>query len=233
MSKPSVIYGLVDPRDGELRYIGKTVQQLEHRLQGHMLLADRRDQYSRNWLYGLKQLGMKPDIFAIEHCAGEAWREAEMHWIAYFRSIGARLTNHTNGGMGPSGYVRSPETLRRMSLAQRGKVLTPEHRQAISEGLKGRKMRPESTAKSAEYHRGKERPAETRSRMSAARLARGTTARQFESLKNLHVRNTGTKRSVETRLKIAAGVRAARAGLKSIEPIVPVTVAALKRHVLI
>jgi len=96
------IYGLVDPRNDQLRYVGKTKHQLSRRLTQHM--ADARGQYknyhSSNWMRSLLVKGLEPEIFLIESVARAEWEEAEQFWIAYFRYIGANLTNLTAGGEG-------------------------------------------------------------------------------------------------------------------------------------
>lgn len=85
----SSIYGLVDPKTNELRYIDTTFQPLSKKLDE---LLRERDAYLAAWIRGLKNEGLKPEIFEIEKVhAGDDWREIEQFWIKYFSGIGANL----------------------------------------------------------------------------------------------------------------------------------------------
>jgi hypothetical protein len=105
--KTTFIYGLIDPKTKELRYVGKTVDGVEKRIAVHVSRAKTQPHkiHSMAWLESLRLAGLRPDGFVIEEiAAGEDWVNAEQFWIAYFRSIGANLCNHTIGGEGQTGY---------------------------------------------------------------------------------------------------------------------------------
>ena len=53
------IYSLSDPRTGEIRYVGKTVN-LKRRLYGH--LYDDEKTHKSAWIKSLKRLGLKPQL---------------------------------------------------------------------------------------------------------------------------------------------------------------------------
>lgn len=111
---PTCIYGLVDPRTDELRYIGKTVRRPSHRLFTHQWLArtSKRKSHVQAWLANLLKDGREPEVVVIEIVpAGVDWVEAEQFWIAYFRMIGADLCNLTIGGDGSPGRKHSPEEI--------------------------------------------------------------------------------------------------------------------------
>jgi hypothetical protein len=93
------IYGLVDPRDGSLRYVGKTSKSVSERLYSHVNkpMAWLKTPLAA-WIVSLRLLGLRPEAFVIEYADGFAWREAEAFWIAYFRMIGADLLNVHSGG---------------------------------------------------------------------------------------------------------------------------------------
>jgi hypothetical protein len=114
-----LVYGLVDPRSGELRYVGKSCSGLARpRAHARRLKWDRG--HCRNWVKSLVDAGLKPEVEVLEgHETAEALVEAEKHFIAYFRSIGCNLTNVTAGGDGTWGTTKSPETRLKMSLAHR------------------------------------------------------------------------------------------------------------------
>ena len=65
----------------------------------------------------------------------EAYKhEVYMIFVLGRKFEGGLLHNCHSGGSG--GFTASPETLARMSAAQKGRIVTPDHRQKISESLK-------------------------------------------------------------------------------------------------
>lgn len=106
------IYGLADPRSGELHYIGKTAGTLRVRLRCHVNDVRRGRVYipRHRWIAELLGEGIEPDIFEVENVADDQWKEAEQFWIAYFRAIGCRLLNATDGGDGIVGHRHSAAT---------------------------------------------------------------------------------------------------------------------------
>lgn len=107
--------------------------------------------------------------------------DAEVFWIAYYRSIGAVLLNMTKGGEGISGFKHSEESKARMSQNSAkhflGKHHTEETKAVMSE-LKtgiyigegnpfyGKKHSAESLEKIAAAHVNKTHSDETRAKMS-------------------------------------------------------------------
>ena len=88
------IYKLIDPRNGNIRYVGKTINSLKYRLYKHIYDKPLHNTYKFNWIQSLKILGLKPEIELIEICDDSNWRERERYWIAYYDN----LTNNTTGG---------------------------------------------------------------------------------------------------------------------------------------
>jgi hypothetical protein len=144
------IYGLVDPRTGELRYVGISKVSANRRLKRHIKAARNGSTLPVHiWLRKLIALGVVPMAALIEE-AGT--RQREVFWIAHYRAAGAHLLNCTRGG---DGLVNpSPETRQKMSEARRrnvasgdprmragppsGRALSPEHRAKVSAALKGK-----------------------------------------------------------------------------------------------
>lgn len=56
--------------------------------------------HNKNWLINLKKEDLEPQMIIIEEVDRAVWKEAEIFWIAYFRSIGSNLNNHREGGDG-------------------------------------------------------------------------------------------------------------------------------------
>lgn len=198
-AKSITIYALVDPRTNEVKYVGKTCQNINIRLSSHM--RDRRPSKKTNWIKSLSALGMKPVPLILEsiNCSAEhkEWEESERFWISYLRFIGAKLTNLTDGGEGFHGLIftethkkkigdahrgrtRSNEMLARMSESRKG--IPVGHLLAYSKSMIGKKLSPEHRAKIAEGGRGKTHSMETRLKMSIAATGRKVSA---EGRKNM------------------------------------------------
>lgn len=90
------IYGLFDPTTDELRYVGKTKNPATRIVQ-HMREKTRYVSYKNNWL---KSIGVTPVIKVIAESSIEDVDQDEQFYIEYFKSLGARLTNQTDGGTG-------------------------------------------------------------------------------------------------------------------------------------
>lgn len=121
--KPTFVYGLVDPRNHQLRYVGKTIKVPRVRLLTHLWQARKavRKKHLFAWLTGLEAAGFKPEIVIFEQVPpGGDWEEAEQFWIAYFLFVGANLCNLTIGGEGAPGAVQSAEQRAATSLRMKG-----------------------------------------------------------------------------------------------------------------
>lgn len=140
------VYGLIDPRSGGLRYVGKTERSAVARLKRHIHNArEGVKSHVYNWLRQLLAAGLKPEVEVLErHETAEALDEAERHFIAYFRSIGCDVVNLTSGGDGSVGYRHTEQSKQKQRAKMAGRKLTPEHRASISLGLAGRLV-PSST----------------------------------------------------------------------------------------
>lgn len=88
------VYILIDPRDGEIRYVGRTQLLLKDRLSNHI---HSRNQYTRRagWINELLELGLKPDILMIQDCGSDmiGVDRAEEQWIRRFSLAGCQLFN--------------------------------------------------------------------------------------------------------------------------------------------
>jgi hypothetical protein len=86
------IYALIDPRDNEVRYVGRT-EDPENRLEEH--ISQHRDGM-REWVEELADIDLAPRlrILEIQPCYG--WR-AERYWIQFYLSNGAALLNKMIG----------------------------------------------------------------------------------------------------------------------------------------
>lgn len=115
------IYILDDPTDTSLRmYIGKTVKKLSIRLSQHLNKRGLRVKTEKNsWIKSLLSREIIPRITLLEIVDKDSWQEAERFWISYFKSIGIRLVNGTEGGEGLSNPT--VEVRKRMSNSLKGR----------------------------------------------------------------------------------------------------------------
>ncbi len=167
-----VIYGLCDPRDGRVRYIGKAV---DHKKRLRMHICDSVNgsdkTHKAHWIRQLVASGVTPVLSILSTCASRHYlNEMERVIIRLFRERGAQLTNLTPGGEG-GGYTPTPETREklsismkkrpafsfetraRMSAAGRVKVLTPEHRAKLKATLMVTRADPTIQAKQRDIAR--------------------------------------------------------------------------------
>src|SRR3990167_7306083 len=92
------IYTLSDPRNGEIKYIGKTKFSLSKRLSQH--LCDKRTSKRCSWIKNLHNNNLIPIIELLAEVSDTNWREEEMFYIGYFKFLGFDLKNMTEGGDG-------------------------------------------------------------------------------------------------------------------------------------
>lgn len=160
------IYGLAD-ESGEVRYVGKALNPY-NRLRRHITEVKRggKHTYKKAWMRKCIAEGKVIHVILLEMVPTSNWPEAECWWIAFFRSIGARLVNQTDGGEGAInnllGRERSAEHCKKMSAARKGKPWPKGRRPnppgtgaKIAAALRGRKVPPEIVERVAAQNRGR------------------------------------------------------------------------------
>lgn len=176
------IYDLSDPRTGEVRYIGKSVNPRE-RLATHIRESRNGSKlHSRRWIAGIIASGGLPILGTLEISEDAEANNAERLWIASFKLMGARLTNRTFGGDGQSqGYMPSQETRDKISRSLTGRKNTSEQnarlKKAFNEPSVREKRRTIATARMADQElravaargrTGQRLSEETKAKMSTA-----------------------------------------------------------------
>lgn len=125
------------------------------------------------------------------------------------------LLNLTDGGEGASGYIASPETRLRKSIAHKGKPLSAKNRLGIGLALRGKPKNPEAVAK---MRKTKKLHGHTEAQKAANLIPRagfsmiGRTHSEESKLK-MSIAKRGVKRqprSAETKAKISAAWAAKR-----------------------
>lgn len=189
-SNTAWIYVLIDPRDEEIRYVGWT-NDLRTRYGCH--LRDKKPCYRTYWIMKLRRMGLKPRMEVVQEVSLQSWAEAEIYWISYFRNIGCKLVNGTDGGQGNLGWCPSeetrtkisqsnkavyqahPELRQRVSEVHKGKIISEEHRKISSIATtkrwekwraNGRYLSPEARANISAAQRGKKHSQESRDKQS-------------------------------------------------------------------
>lgn len=183
------IYSLTDPRTGEVRYIGKTIN-LEIRLALHM--CEKKNTHKNQWIAQLRLLGLKPLIQVVEiiHDSNDQdWQERERYWIEHFSKI-SPLTNLDSGGRNGQlkseetrakirakalGRKQSPESIAKMKATKLA-TLTPERRENIAAAKRGKKWSDERKAAHSLALKGRKHSEETRAKISAAHIGRRNLA---------------------------------------------------------
>lgn len=178
------IYELVDPRTGEVRYIGRA-KEPRKRLRAHITQSKKLDHHKDRWIRELAAEGLEPFLRVVDRCSQDDIYTLEQHYILEYREAGHRLTNLSDGGWGTMGLpmsdetkakigrgvaianrgnryaagVRTPEQRARMSPKNparywAGKTLSVEHKEKMAESHRGKKRSPEAVEASAAGHRG-------------------------------------------------------------------------------
>lgn len=112
--KKTFIYILKCPISYEVRYVGKTIN-LKRRFNDHICkLNPKYKSHVCAWIRKLAKDGLRPTIEVIEECYSN-WADREIYWIGFYRNIGAKLCNITNGGEGMLGNIVSKETRQKIS----------------------------------------------------------------------------------------------------------------------
>jgi len=132
------VYGLVDPRTDQIRYVGQSVDPVE-RLAAHLEECYQEQSEKAEWIQELKKLGLVPRQIILERTTSELWEEREQYWIAKCKAIGEPLVNTTAGGFG----LRDPSPKVRQKCGVAGKkhagqATPPEVREKIAATMRAR-----------------------------------------------------------------------------------------------
>lgn len=151
------IYGLCDPRDGIIRYVGITCRP-KQRLRDHIYRAQSRERNHpvQRWIRSIISDGSPPVMqYLLDGEGVDSGRDAERMTIAELKAEGFDLLNATAGG---ADFCTVPaEARKRAGLKLKGRIFTSQHRERISKAKMGCK-RPDVSERmrhSGEWTRGK------------------------------------------------------------------------------
>jgi hypothetical protein len=94
------IYALLDPRDNEVRYIGKTINPTK-RLSEHLADSKREYNYRSMWIKSLLKENLKPLIKFLKVCPLSDFVKYETEYIKLYKND--KLTNSDETGQGSVG----------------------------------------------------------------------------------------------------------------------------------
>lgn len=155
------IYALKDPISNDIRYIGKTKNELNKRLYEHCTIRNLKEKtHKNNWIKYLLKLNYRPVILLIEEVDYCNWQEREIYWINFYKSIGNNLTNGTNGGDGSNGCKRSKDCIEKIiDIKRKNGTLARSYecRRKISESQKGKKLSKEHSDRLTAYGESKKK----------------------------------------------------------------------------
>lgn len=205
------IYGLVDSRDGRIRYVGcTTLKWLSSRLAAHVDQAknpERRGYKARRseWIREVLTNGHRPQVIHLQTAfSKEEATEREREWIARFRD---QLVNDSSGG--PGAPDPSPEARTKMSEAARGwwAALSDEERAVKGQQTKNwiNSLPAEILKKRMDDARAKSHSVEANAKRSQSLKGRPLSPEHIEKMRQSKL---GIKHSEETRRKRAESIRA-------------------------
>lgn len=195
------IYGLFDPRNLELRYIGRTKHSTNIRISQHIHEAKgSSNTHKSRWINQLLLDGLKPSAEILEECTEDNWSEIEQAWIAECKKFGLNLVNGTNGGDGLRVDSLTPEHREKIRIANTGKKYpkrprsearvewarehmkgntyrqgmkwSEEMKELFAERSRGKKLSKEAKQKVSESKKGKPRSEETKQKLREANLGK-------------------------------------------------------------
>jgi group I intron endonuclease len=101
MTKLVKIYALSDPRNNQIRYVGKTVMTLKKRLYHHLWDLKRcTNHHKKHWIEKLLESGDAPKILLLDEVDKDGWQFWEKYWISQMKCWGFDLVNYHEGGSG-------------------------------------------------------------------------------------------------------------------------------------
>lgn len=97
--KQVYIYALIDPRNNQIRYVGKANNPYE-RYKNHFNSARDKNTHKRNWINNVRKDGFRPELLIIDLVNINEWHFWEKFYISLYKSYGFDLLNYTEGGDG-------------------------------------------------------------------------------------------------------------------------------------
>lgn len=129
------IYALLDPRDNQIRYIGKANKPKERYI-NHYNSARDKGTHKRNWINSIRKDGFRPEMIVLDEAPKDDWQYWEVFYISLFKTWGFKLLNYTDGGDG-STFGNKGSWKKGNIPHNKGVPCSNEKRKKISDKLKG------------------------------------------------------------------------------------------------
>jgi hypothetical protein len=129
------IYALSDPRDNQIRYIGKA-NKPKDRYNNHYNSSRDKDTHKRNWINSVRKDGFRPEMIVLDEVPKTEWQYWEKFYICLFKTWGFNLVNYTNGGDG-STFGNKGSWKKGNIPHNKGVPCSDETRKKISDKLSG------------------------------------------------------------------------------------------------
>ena len=134
------IYGLFDPRDGAIRYVGKTVNPKARNKYHHTPSSIGENKHRSLWIQELRSIGLRANFKVLEECTDENWRDRERYWIQRFGGPGM-LLNLRKGGestypVSGIGHIVRESTREKLRLAAQKQYSNPEAKRKHTDGMR-------------------------------------------------------------------------------------------------
>jgi len=130
------IYALSDPRNNQVRYIGKA-NNPEDRYTNHFNSARDKNTHKRNWINNVRKDGLRPELIIIDEVPKSEWVYWEKFYMSLFKTWGFSLVNYTEGGDG-STFGNSGSFKKGDIPHNKGVPCSEETKQKIKDKLTGR-----------------------------------------------------------------------------------------------
>lgn len=112
-----IIYSLTDPRNNQIRYVGKT-NFPKKRFNNHIYNRHVPSPFSE-WVKELHSKKLIPVFEELQEVEESEWQFWEQYWIAQTKAWGFTLFNKAIGGRGCVGYRHTPEEKEKISKASK------------------------------------------------------------------------------------------------------------------
>lgn len=171
---------LIDYNYNNWYYVGKTSTSLSIRLKGHKYNSRYHHNLNAKVFKKSINMGCSPEIILIDESDLTSINELEQWYISYFRSIGVKLTNMTDGGDGLCGLEFTDKHKLLISQNKKGIKLSEESKKKISESSKGvSKPKPDN------FGIGRQHSELTKSRISESNLGKHSDNNRKRSINQI------------------------------------------------
>lgn len=131
----AIIYAAQNKTNNKM-YIGKSINDLSIRKRKHFESALSKNKSKTYFHKALLRYGKDMfDWLILEETTNDLLNKAEKYWIAYYRNIGAKLYNLTNGGDGLLGYSHTDLTKNKIAATLRGIKHTKTRNDNVAKSL--------------------------------------------------------------------------------------------------